>query len=205
LFKHIPTSAETILKRAFNNWGIFGLYGTMDIIVKSSKKNNGKSQIEKKPLNDSDEKKDNRDLQVHVCSNRVQKELAIKLQPAHSGIIIGQIKDKRFLPNLSFAELVVRHNPKLDYPYAILENKSSNLVMYGRDVMGSAIVDYFNGIKENQTLIVLNQKKEVIGIGKSRFSGNLIAQSDKITIDNIQDIGTHYLKGENRYGAIHGD
>ena len=205
MFKHIPTSAETILKRAFNNWGIFGLYGTMDIIVKSSKKNNGKSQIEKKPLNDSDEKKDNRDLQVHVCSNRVQKELAIKLQPAHSGIIIGQIKDKRFLPNLSFAELVVRHNPKLDYPYAILENKSSNLVMYGRDVMGSAIVDYFNGIKENQTLIVLNQKKEVIGIGKSRFSGNLIAQSDKITIDNIQDIGTHYLKGENRYGAIHGD
>ena len=205
MFKHIPTSAETILKRAFNNWGIFGLYGTMDIIVKSSKKNNGKSQIEKKPLNDSDEKKDNRDLQVHVCSNRVQKELAIKLQPAHSGIIIGQIKDKRFLPNLSFAELVVRHNPKLDYPYAILENKSSNLVMYGRDVMGSAIVDYFNGIKENQTLIVLNQKKEVIGIGKSRFSGILIAQSDKITIDNIQDIGTHYLKGENRYGAIHGD
>jgi ribosome biogenesis protein Nip4 len=205
LFKHIPTSAETILKRAFNNWGIFGLYGTMDIIVKSSKKNNGKSQIERKPLNDSDEKKDNRDLQVHVCSNRVQKELAIKLQPAHSGIIIGQIKDKRFLPNLSFAELVVRHNPKLDYPYAILENKSSNLVIYGRDVMGSAIVDYFNGIKENQTLIVLNQKKEVIGIGKSRFSGNLIAQSDKITIDNIQDIGTHYLKGENRYGAIHGD
>jgi ribosome biogenesis protein Nip4 len=205
LFKHIPTSAETILKRAFNNWGIFGLYGTMDIIVKSSKKDNGNSQIEKKPLDDSDEKKDNRDLQVHVCSNRVQKELAIKLQPAHSGIIIGQIKDKRFLPNLSFAELVVRHNPKLDYPYAILENKSSNLVIYGRDVMGSAIVDYFNGIKENQTLIVLNQKKEVIGIGKSRFSGNLIAQSDKITIDNIQDIGTHYLKGENRYGAIHGD
>ncbi|HYO05354.1 MAG TPA: hypothetical protein VER14_00040, partial [Phototrophicaceae bacterium] len=74
-----------------------------------------------------------------------------------------------------------------------------------RDVMGSAIVDYFNGIKENQTLIVLNQKKEVIGIGKSRFSGSLIAQSDKITIDNIQDIGTHYLKGENRYGAFHGD
>jgi ribosome biogenesis protein Nip4 len=205
LFKDIPASAETVLKRAFNNWGIFGLYGNMDIIVKSPKKNNGNSQIEKKPLNDFDEKKDNRDLQVHVCSNRVQKELAIKLQPAHSGLIIGHIKDKRFLPNLSFAELVVRHNPKLNYPYAILENKSSNLVMYGRDIMGSSIVDFFNGIKENQILIVLNQKKEVIGIGKSRFSGNLIAQSDKITVDNIQDIGTHYLKGENRYGALHGD
>jgi ribosome biogenesis protein Nip4 len=205
LFKDIPASAETVLKRAFNNWGIFGLYEKMDIIVKQSRKNNGNLQIEKKPLNDSDGKKDNRDLQIHVCSNRVQKELAIRLQPAHSGIIIGQVKDKRFLPNLSFAELVVRHNPKLNYPYAILENKSSNLVMYGRDIMGNSIVDFFNGIKENQILIVLNQKKEVIGIGKSRFSGNLIAQSDKITIDNIQDIGTHYLKGENRYGALHGD
>jgi len=206
LFKDIPASAETVLKRAFNNWGIFGLYGKVDIIVKQSGKNNWNSKIEKKPLSNSGEKKDNRDdLQVHVCSNRVQKELAVNLQPAHSGIIIGQIKDKRFLPNLSFAELVVRHNPKLNYPYAILENKSSNLVMYGRDIMGNAIVDFFNGIKENQILIVLNQKKEVIGIGRSRFSGNLIAQSDKITIDNIQDIGTHYLKGENRYGALHGD
>lgn len=205
MFKDIPASAETVLKRAFNNWGIFGLYEKTDIIVRQSGKNNGNSKTEKKPLNDSDGKKDNRDLQVHVCSNRVQKELAIRLQPAHSGIIIGQIKDKRFLPNLSFAELVVRHNPKLNYPYAVLENKSSNLVMYGRDIMGNAIIDFFNGIKENQTLIVLNQKKEVIGIGKSRFSGNLIAQSDKITIDNIQDIGTHYLKGENRYGSLHGD
>lgn len=205
MFKDIPSSAETVLKRAFNNWGIFGLYEKTDIIVRQSGKNNGNSKTEKKPLNDSDGKKDNRDLQVHVCSNRVQKELAIRLQPAHSGIIIGQIKDKRFLPNLSFAELVVRHNPKLNYPYAVLENKSSNLVMYGRDIMGNAIVDFFNGIKENQTLIVLNQKKEVIGIGKSRFGGNLIAQSDKITIDNIQDIGTHYLKGENRYGSLHGD
>jgi hypothetical protein len=167
LFKDIPTSAETVLKRAFNNWGIFGLYGKMDIIVKSSRKTNGTSQIEKKPFSDSDEKKDNRDLQVHVCSNRVQKELAIRLQPAHSGIIIGQIKDKRFLPNLSFAELVVGHNPKLNYPHAVLENKSSNLVMYGRDIMGSAIVDFFSGIKENQILIILNQKK-TMGVRKQK-------------------------------------
>ena len=134
--------------------------------MKSSKKNNENSKTKKKPLDKSDRKKDNRDLQVHVCSNRAQKELAIKLQPTHSGTIIGQIKDKRFLPNLSFAELVVRHNPKLNYPYAILENKSANLVMYGRDIMGSAIVDSFNVIKENQIVIVLNKNKEVIGIVK---------------------------------------
>ncbi len=39
---------------------------------------------------------------------------------------------------------------------------------------------------------------------KSRFGDSLITQSDKITIDTVQDIGTHYLKGENKY-TLHGD
>ena len=47
--------------------------------------------------------------------------------------------------------------------------------------------------------MIINQKKEVIGIGRSRFNYNLITQIDKITVDNVQDIGTHYLKGENNY------
>ena len=65
--------------------------------------------------------------------------------------------------------------------------------------MGNSILDFFNEIKENQLLIIFNQKKEVIGIGRSRFNNNLITQIDKITIDNVQDIGTYYLKEENNY------
>ncbi|MBA3977369.1 MAG: hypothetical protein H0X50_04125 [Nitrosopumilus sp.] len=202
MFEILPPSAETILKRAFNNWGIFSLYEKMDIVVKSPK-NKESSQIEKTSLENL-LGKNNRDLQVHVCSNSLQKELTIKLQPAHSGIIIGQIKNKKFLPNLNFAELVVKHNPFLNYPYVILEDKSASLVIYGRDIMGNAIISFFKGIKENQTVIILNQNKDVIGMGKSRFGDNLITQRDKITIDTVQDIGTHYLKEENKY-ALHGD
>ena len=108
------------------------------------------------------------------------------------------VRNKKFLPNLNFAELIVNYNSKLNYPYIILENKGENLALYGRDIMGNSIMD-FHEIKENQILIILNQKKEVIGIGRSRFNNNLITQNDKITIDNVQDIGTHYLKDENNY------
>ncbi len=125
--------------------------------------------------------------------------MTVKLQPINSGLIIGKVRNKKFLPNINFAELIVSNNPKLNYPYAILENKGANLVLYGRDIMGNSIIDFFKEIKENQLVIILNQNKEVIGIGRSRYNNNLITQNDKITIDNIQDIGTHYLKNENNY------
>jgi 60S ribosome subunit biogenesis protein NIP7 len=216
MFKITSTKEETILKRAFNKWGIFDIYENLEILIKplkhesisvsdhsgpsrdflkdtSSLKRMENTQVKYK------QEEINRDFEVYICSNREQKELTIKLQPIHSGIIIGQVRKKKFLPNLNFAELVVNYNPRFNYPYVILENKGANLALYGRDIMGNSILDFFHEIKENQILIIFNQKKEVIGIGRSRYNNNLITQIDKITIDNIQDIGTHYLKDENNY------
>jgi 60S ribosome subunit biogenesis protein NIP7 len=198
MFKDISKKEETVLKKAFGIWGIFDLYEKLSIITKPS----GDKYLaisEGKPGDKEDGGKDNGTSEVFVCSSSDQKELTIKLQPIYSGIAIGSIKGKKFTPGLNFAELIVNHNPKLNYPYVVLEDKASNLYIYGRDIMGNSIVDFFNEIKENQILIILNQKKEVLGIGRSRFNGNLITQNDKIVIDNVQDIGTHYLRGENRY------
>jgi 60S ribosome subunit biogenesis protein NIP7 len=216
MFKIISTKEETILKRAFNRWGIFDIYENLEILIKPLKHESILVSDHSKPsqdfLKDSSsikrmeniqvkykQEEISRDFEVYICSNREQKELTIKLQPMHSGIIIGQVRNKKFLPNLNFAELVVNYNPRLNYPYVILENKGVNLALYGRDIMGNSILDFFHEIKENQILIIFNQKKEVIGIGRSRFNNNLITQIDKITIDNVQDIGTHYLKDENNY------
>ncbi len=220
MFKNISKKEETVLKKAFSNWGIFDLYEKLNIITKPLEnkhlaisegkpgteflKKNNLPQIEKKippEKNGNIENggKTNGNSEVYVCSSKDQKELTIKLQPIYSGIVIGNIKGKKFTPGLNFAELIVNHNPKLNYPYVVLENKASNLYIYGRDIMGNSIVDFFNEIKENQIIIILNQKKEVLGIGRSRFNNNLITQKDKIVIDNVQDIGTHYLKGENSY------
>jgi ribosome biogenesis protein Nip4 len=201
LFINPPQAAVTVLKRSFSNWGIFDLYEKTVIIV-NEPKYDAIRQMEKTVMEGSGEKI-SRGLGVYVCSNHAQKELAIRLQPAHSGMMIGQIKNKKFFPNLNFAELVAKNNPNLNYPYVVLETKSANLVTYGRDIMGDAIVDFFSGIKENHLVIILNKKKEVIGLGKSRFASNLITQGAKITIDNIVDIGTYYLKEENNFVFRH--
>ncbi len=209
------TKEETILKRAFNKWGIFEIYENLEILVKPLKhnslsisnynesggdflKDNSITRIENTQVKHKYEKI-NGDFEVCICSNKEQKELTTKLQPVHSGILIGEVRNKKFVPNLNFAELVVNYNPKLNFPYVILENKGANLALYGRDIMGNSILDFFHEIRENQILIIFNQKKEVIGIGRSRFNNDLITQTDKITIDNVQDIGTHYLKDENNY------
>jgi ribosome biogenesis protein Nip4 len=216
MFKIISTKEETILKRAFNRWGIFDIFENLEILIKPLKHESILVSDHSEPsqdfLKDSSsikrmeniqvkykQEEISRDFEVYICSNKEQKELTIKLQPMHSGIIIGQVRNKKFLPNLNFAELVVNYNPRLNYPYVVLENKGANLALYGRDIMGNSILDFFHEIKENQILIIFNQKKEVIGIGRSRFNNNLITQIDKITIDNVQDIGTHYLKDENNY------
>ena len=215
MFKVVSTKEEeTILKRAFNKWGIFDVYENLEIITRSINKKSLSEEeynksiqclknkdflpIEKIPSKDNQEKTI-KDFEVYICSNKQQSELTVKLQPINSGLIIGKIRNKKFLPNINFAELIVSNNPKLNYPHVILENKGANLVLYGRDIMGNSIIDFFKEIKENQLLIILNQNKEVIGIGRSRYNNNLITQNDKITIDNVQDIGTHYLKNENNY------
>jgi len=214
MFKLASDKEETILKREFNKWSIFDTYKDLEIVIKIVKQKDpkyleGKSDkvlIENNNLKNrnKDTSKDKLKLMdnycnIYLCSNREQKEMAIKMQPLHTGIMIGQIKNKKFIPNLNFAEIIVKYNSTLNYPYVILENKGANLVLYGRDIMGKSILEFNNQIKENQILIILNQKKEVIGIGRSRYNNKLIDQTDKITVDNIQDIGTHYLKYENKH------
>ncbi len=206
MFKIISSREEiTILKRAFNQWGIFHIYENLDIIAKpiekiiSSNDNINNLQYLKNNENVKVKLIKRSDFEVYLCSNTQQKEFAIKFQPICSGIIMGKVVNKKFLPNINFAEMVVKYNFDLNYPYIILDNTGTNLATYGRDIMGNSIISYFKDIRENQILIMLNQKKEVIGIGQSRFNSELITQFDKITVDNIQDIGTYYLKCENDF------
>lgn len=214
MFKLASDKEEAILKREFNKWSIFDIYKDLEIVIKIFKQKDPKyleGKLDKVLIENNNLKNRNKDASkdklklmdnncnIYLCSNEEQKEMAIKMQPLHTGIMIGQIKNKKFIPNLNFAEIIVKYNSTLNYPYVILENKGSNLVLYGRDIMGKSVLEFNNQIKENQIVIILNQKKEVIGIGRSRYNNKLIVQTDKITVDNIQDIGTHYLKYENKH------
>lgn len=244
-YRNLTNVEETILKRSFNNWGIFEIFGTLRILIRtpvleapiSDKKTNiskldtipneirrhssrgsGSSIMAEKCNNNdvgrfhtltkgcpksmefSDSEKNIKRTEVFVHSNiKYDDMLFKKLKPVLIGLKIGTIKNKKFFPGLNFAEFVVKHNRNMDYPHVIINTKAENLIVFGRDIMGSSILSFFKDIIENQQLIILNPNKEVIGLGKSRFSGSLITQPNIITIDTIQDIGTYYLKNENRH------
>ena len=207
MFKILSREEITILKRAFNQWGLFLIYKNLHIIAKhiekiSSSSNDKKNNFHSLKNNENIDKlklTKKIGIEIYICSNAKQKEFAIRFQPIYSGIIIGKIINKKFLPNINFVEMVVKINTEFNYPYIILDNNGTNLATYGRDIMGNSILNYFKDIKENQILIILSQKKETIGIGRSRFNGKMITQFDKITVDTIQDIGTFYLKYENNF------
>src|SRR6185437_10934292 len=151
MFKIISSREEiTILKRAFDQWGIFHIYENLDMIAKPVEKimpsnndmNNPQLQKNKKDVNKVKLTKRS-DFEVYFCSNEQQKEFAIKFQPISSGIMIGRVINKKFLPNIIFAEMVVKYNFELNYPYIMLDSNGTNLATYGRDIMGNSIISYF--------------------------------------------------------------
>jgi 60S ribosome subunit biogenesis protein NIP7 len=243
-FRDLTNVEETILKRSFNNWGIYEIFGTLRILIRTpvletaigdqktnfskhyavsneilrlNSSDNSSSDVVKKYNNNNQgrfhtstigyshgneftgSEKNTKRTGVFVHSNvKYDNMLFKKLNPVIIGLKIGTIKNKKFSPELNFAELVVKHNRNLDYPHVIVNTKAENLIVFGRDIMGSSILSFFKDIKENQQVILLNHNKEVIGLGKSRYSGSWIVQPNVITIDTTQDIGTYYLKNENR-------
>jgi 60S ribosome subunit biogenesis protein NIP7 len=187
-YRNLTFIEGTILKRSFNTWGIFELFGTLRILIREL------------ILDAHISEKKTKRIEVFVHSNfKYDDMLFKKFRPVIIGLKIGTIKNKKFLPGLNFAELVVKHNRDVDYPHVIINTKAENLIVFGRDIMGSSILYVPNDVKENQQVIILNHNKEVIGLGRTRYSRRLITQPNIITIDTIQDIGTYYLKNENRH------
>jgi ribosome biogenesis protein Nip4 len=204
-FRNLTNVEETILKRSFNNWGIFEIFGTIKILIRTlvlDDINNDQNHTSTSGYSTNIEiaKSEKNIMRTEVFVRSIVKydDILFKLNPVSIGLKIGTINNKKFSPGLNFAEFVVKHNKNMDYPHVFINTKAENLVVFGRDIMGSSILSFFKDIKENQQVIILNHNKEVLGLGKSRYSGSLIMQPNIITIDTIQDIGTYYLKSENR-------
>ncbi len=220
LLNHVE---ETILKRSFSIWGIFELYGKEKLIIATPSstmdlkhgglkiKNRGiqdrpqsfgievltnvtNSEIFQNPVKESNR------LKVYLCSHSLEHvNHLMESDPVLVGLQIGIIRNKKFSIGLNFAEIVLNYhkNRDLDFPYVIINGKAANLVCFGRDIMGNSVISCYRKIKDNQILIILNEDREVLGIGRSRFAGDLLYRPNVITVDTIEDIGTFYLQNEN--------
>ena len=220
-YKFLNPLEETILKRAYSAWDIFELYDKEKLIVSSITKTNLKEEglqidnlstqnnfppshtmkVSNNDVGSKDNVTESALRKVFLWSKPLEcDELLLKLGPISMGIQIGVIKKKKFLPGLNFAELILYHhtNNSLEFPHILVNEKAANLVCFGRDIMGSSVISYYHKIRDNQVLIILNENKEVLGWGRSRFSGPLLTSPNIITVDTVENIGTFYLQKENK-------
>jgi ribosome biogenesis protein Nip4 len=81
------------------------------------------------------------------------------------------------------------------FPHIIVNETAENSILYGKNVYSRSIISTSSAINENEVVIILNQKKEAIAIGKTRFGDNLLLQNSKIAVTTMTDAGL-YLRSE---------
>lgn len=177
-----PNHAEkTILKKSFSKWGIFEYYDEITLFIRISETNP-------------------KDKKVYICSESFDSlDSLLRYELISMGLQIGMIRKKKFIIGLNFAEFVLekKKKEKFDFPHIVITEKAVNLICFGRDVMGNSIIYCSEGIDSNQILIIINKNHELVGIGRTRYTSELLLQPNLVTVDTIENIGTYYLQAEN--------
>jgi 60S ribosome subunit biogenesis protein NIP7 len=172
MFRILTRQEKTIILREFNKWGIF-------------------NYLEDKLLT------------VKECENSIKYLYLIPSVLENfiyypgtycGGLPIGNLHKKKFLPSITFFDVVSRYSK--NFLYVIVNSNGEKLILYGRDIFGNSIEYASPGIEENSIILILNKLKEFLGVGRSRYSTTKIKENGKVTINTLLDLGT-YLRLEN--------
>ena len=158
----------TLLNRALDRWGAFDFFKGRCIIIQEN---------------------DSKIVYLIPC----ELESIVKMEPYIAGLAIGELK-KQFMPSMAGADLFIRSGNRKSFCIVVNEN-AEKLVLYGRDIMGESIVEASDTLADNELVIILNSKYDVIGIGRTRYAGSSILKSGKVTVTTIADAG-YYLREE---------
>jgi 60S ribosome subunit biogenesis protein NIP7 len=170
-----PNAQElTQIRRSFNRWGIFAFMKSQKLVI------NYDRVVKKR--------------EVLVSTDALLDTLSkVTLQPDGLGLAIGQIRNKKFIPSLSGAEIIAKHSRR--FPYVMINEIAEALVLYGRDIFGDSVMEVSKGLDQNQTAIILNQNRESIGIGQTRFSEENLFKKGEVTVYTSVDAGI-YLRNQ---------
>lgn len=160
---------ETVLNRSFDRWGVYDFFQDKQVLVADGERRT-----------------------VCLVSPMV-KDLALSLDSFQTGLVIGDLK-KNLSLTIAGASLFASKTTDMEY-YVTVSDTAEQLVLYGRDVMGDSILSVADTLKENELVIILNLRREAIGVGRTRFPGHLMQQNSKITMTTIADAGL-YLRDE---------
>jgi ribosome biogenesis protein Nip4 len=166
-----PDSIElTQIRRAFNKWGVFDALKDKPVLVKSV----------------------GSEKQIFLVSDDKMVSDVISTQPVTAGLPLGILK-KQFLPSLQGASLFSRVSD--NFAYVMVNEVAENLVLYGRDILGESVVEVSSKLNQNELVIIINTKRECLGIGQTRFKRDLLCQKGKATVTTIIDAGS-YLRDQ---------
>jgi 60S ribosome subunit biogenesis protein NIP7 len=165
-----PTREEkTLIGRALDRWGAFEFFKDKSLTIRES---NGKKI---------------------VCLVPSELEGLAAMQPFSMGLAIGELK-KEFVPSMAGADLFARSGKRNRF-YIMVNENAEKLILYGRDIMGNSIVEASEMLDENELVVILNDRREAIGIGRTRFAGRSLLQKERITVTTVADAG-YYLREE---------
>lgn len=170
---HTPNRKEkTIINRALDRWGVFDYFRDKSLWLGKEKEGSAS---------------------LCLLSNGLSSALE-KSEAYSAGLVIGELK-KQFTPTVPGAYLFAKVRNSTNMYYVSVNDRAEKLVLYGRDIMGDSIVEASSELDENKLVIILNEKKEGIGVGRTRFAGKYLFQAGKVTITTLYDAGM-YLRNE---------
>jgi ribosome biogenesis protein Nip4 len=170
LYRKTSRQERTVLRRAFSKWDVFEYFKDESIYVRTNKV--GQKQIFFLP----------------------SEIMATEKQPLYAGLLIGEL-GKQFSPSIQMSQIIAKEGK--NFPSIKVNSKGETMVIYGRDVFVDSIVEN-NSHRENEMVIILNERNEAIGIGRTRNISNhrdMNTNKVKIAVTTIADIG-QYLREE---------
>jgi|Deesub1362B_J571_1020462.scaffolds.fasta_scaffold00058_19 60S ribosome subunit biogenesis protein NIP7 len=125
-----------------------------------------------------------REREVLLIPSRLT-DTALSLKPYFCGVKIGDLSSRRFHISLEGAYLISKFSNRKK---VFVNEKAEMLVLYGRDVFGTSVIDSTKDIRENDEVMICNSLGEAIAIGRARVSWDRIKE-DRVVVTNLRDRG----------------
>ncbi len=114
-----------------------------------------------------------------------------------AGLKIGEV-GRRFRFSLEGAFWLVKADKKKVW----VNEKGEMLFLYGRDIFASSVIKATD-FGENEIVFVCNKYGDILGIGKSRFPAEKIAEveENRVVVENLVDRG-EYIRHSRLYNSF---
>ena len=137
---------------------------------------------------------------IYLITNEQQKvikESNITNKIYSAGLYFGFIKKGDFYFSIEASEHLYKSGIFTDFKLLIIDNGGEKSILYGNNILKKMVIKHPINLKKKDFLIVLNEVHEIIGLGLSHVSSELILslKPNDIFAINVSDKG-QYLRAQ---------